>query len=399
MSESKEYPQLPGQIPEFLRNDGWYEVDIKDFVLDFTEPYKPPRYTLSWNGIPFAPLGGIHNITGQAGNGKTMTIAQFMAAILKGQVGGLRYELADEIPKPKLLYIDTEMEKDNTIAVKNRVLTMAGRDINKSYDDFVVMMLREVPDGKQATKDKQGNVVDRTVPASVMRWRMTLKAIWEYRPNIVFIDGLMDVIADFNDNVMCQELIYKCMQVASNYDISLWCLLHQNPGGEKLVGHLGSFVERKVTDIFQTRKKKDEATGEVLFTVSQKKARGRDVSDWQFRVNPVGSWGMPEQIGVNADIDTTSASYRELQDVDAYFKSYNWTSIGATYTDLEKHLRSKGVTSGRKISELFNVGLESGIIYKTDKKKYHYAGLHRERPNDQPEGMPFDAPENGDVPY
>lgn len=399
MSESKEYPQLPGQIPEFLRNDGWYEVDIKDFVLDFTEPYKPPRYTLSWNGIPFAPLGGIHNITGQAGNGKTMTIAQFMAAILKGQVGGLRYELADEIPKPKLLYIDTEMEKDNTIAVKNRVLTMAGRDINKSYDDFVVMMLREVPDGKQATKDKQGNVVDRTVPASVMRWRMTLKAIWEYRPNIVFIDGLMDVIADFNDNVMCQELIYKCMQVASNYDISLWCLLHQNPGGEKLVGHLGSFVERKVTDIFQTKKKKDEATGEVLFTVSQKKARGRDVSDWKFRVNPVGSWGMPEQIGVNADIDTTSASYRELQDVDAYFKSYNWTSIGAKYTDLENHLRSKGVTSGRKISELFNVGLESGIIYKTDKKKYHYAGLHRERPNDQPEGMPFDAPENGDVPY
>ena len=307
--------------------------------------------------------------------------------------------LAESLPKPKLLYIDTEMEKDNTIAVKNRVLTMAGRDINKSYDDFVVMMLREVPDGKQATKDKQGNVVDRTIPASVMRWRMTLKAIWEYRPNIVFIDGLMDVIADFNDNVMCQELIYKCMQVASNYDISLWCLLHQNPGGEKLVGHLGSFVERKVTDIFQTKKKKDEATGEVLFTVSQKKARSRDVADWQFRVNPVGSWGMPEQIGVNGDTDTTSASYRELQDVDTYFKSYNWTSIGATYTDLEKHLRSKGVTSGRKISELFNVGMESGIIYKTDKKKYHYAGLHRERPNDQSEGMPFDAPDNGEAPY
>jgi hypothetical protein len=34
----------------------------------------------------------------------------------------------------------------------------------------------------------------------------------------------------------------------------------------------------------------------VTFTVSQKKARGRDVQDWQFRVLPVDSWGRPEQI-------------------------------------------------------------------------------------------------------
>lgn len=373
MAEEKQYPQLPGQIPEFLRNDGWYEVDVSDYVLDFTEQYKPPRYTLSRNGIKFAPLGGIHNITGQAGNGKTMTIAQFMATFLKGQIGGLKYELSESIPHPRVLYIDTEMEKDNTIAVKNRVLSMAGRDTNQEYDDFMVLMLREVPDGKQASKDRQGNVVDHVVPASVMRWRMTLKAIWQYKPNVVFIDGLMDVIADFNDNVMCQELIYKCMQVASHYNISLWCLLHQNPGGEKLVGHLGSFVERKVTDIFQAKKTKDATSGDVTFTVSQKKARGRDVPDWQFRVNPVNSWGMPEQIGVE---DNTS-EYRELQDIDAYFKSFSWKSNGATYTDLENYLRSKGVTSNRKIKDMFDRGLESGIIYKTDKKKYYYKGLDK----------------------
>ena len=395
MAEEKQYPQLPGQIPEFLRNDGWYEVDVSDYVLDFTEQYKPPRYTLSWNGIKFAPLGGIHNITGQAGNGKTMTIAQFMATFLKGQIGGLKYELSESIPHPRVLYIDTEMEKDNTIAVKNRVLSMAGRDTNQEYDDFMVLMLREVPDGKQASKDRQGNVVDHVVPASVMRWRMTLKAIWQYKPNVVFIDGLMDVIADFNDNVMCQELIYKCMQVASHYNISLWCLLHQNPGGEKLVGHLGSFVERKVTDIFQTKKTKDSTSGDVTFTVSQKKARGRDVPDWQFRVNPVNSWGMPEQIGVE---DNTS-EYRELQDIDAYFKSFAWKSNGATYTDLENYLRSKGVTSNRKIKDMFDRGLESGIIYKTDKKKYYYKGLDKPVENDSSEQLPFSRSADDDAPY
>lgn len=263
-------------------------VDVKPYQLDFTKAYEAPQYTLSWNGIPFAPRGGIHAITGQAGNGKTMTLAQFMAAILCGEYGELRYELSDVIPNPKVLYIDTEMEEANTIAVKNRVMTLCERPINEDSDDFVVIMLREVPE----TTDDKG----KKTSSSVNRWRMTLKAIYEYKPTAVFIDGLLDVVADFNDNKECQEIIYKCMQVASHYNISVWCIVHQNPGGEKLVGHLGSFLERKVTDVFQTKKDKNDKTGDVTFTVSQKKARGRDVADWQFRVLPVDSWGRPEQI-------------------------------------------------------------------------------------------------------
>ena len=294
MSEEITGIPLPGDndatpsTPIFLQGDDWYAVDVKPYQLDFTKAYEAPQYTLSWNGIPFAPRGGIHAITGQAGNGKTMTLAQFMAAILCGEYGELRYELSDVIPNPKVLYIDTEMEEANTIAVKNRVMTLCERPISEDSDDFVVIMLREVPE----TTDDKG----KKISSSVNRWRMTLKAIYEYKPTAVFIDGLLDVVADFNDNKECQEIIYKCMQVASHYNISVWCIVHQNPGGEKLVGHLGSFLERKVTDVFQTKKDKNDKTGDVTFTVSQKKARGRDVADWQFRVLPVDSWGRPEQI-------------------------------------------------------------------------------------------------------
>ena len=274
--------------PDFLKADEWFEQDVSPYCLDFEKAYQAPRYTLSWNGVPFAPLGGIHAITGQAGNGKTMTLAQFMAAILSGEYGNLRYELSDMFPHPRVLYIDTEMEEANTIAVKNRVMTLCGKPINEKNNNFVVVMLREVPE----TVDKNGV----KIASSVNRWRMTLKAIYEYKPTAVFIDGLLDVVRDFNDNKECQETIYKCMQVASYYGISIWCIVHQNPGGEKLVGHLGSFLERKVTDVFQTKKDKNDKTGDVTFTVSQKKARGRDVSDWQFRVLPIDSWGRPEQV-------------------------------------------------------------------------------------------------------
>lgn len=270
---------------EFLRDDEWLGVEIADDLLNFEEPYEPPKYTLSWNGIPFAPLGGIHALTGQSGHGKTQLFSQFMAAILNKSYGGLKYELSDSTPKPVVLYIDTEQEKANTIGVKNRVCEMIGWETQKARDDFFIVMLRETENAKD-------------------RWRKVLKAIYEVRPIVVFIDGLLDVVSDFNDNKECQNIIYRVMKVASHYQCSVWCLVHQNPGNTtKLVGHLGSMLERKVTDVFCCIKEKDDKTGDITFTVQQKKARGRDIPEWQFRVLPIGSYGRPEQIDNNKDFD------------------------------------------------------------------------------------------------
>lgn len=363
---------------KFLVGDNWMYDDVAPYLLDFREQYKPPRYTLSWKSIPFAPLGGIHNITGQSGNGKTMTIAQFMATILSGEFGQLKYELSAEIPKPKVLYIDTEMEKDNTIAVKNRVLSMAGRDINGQYDDFVIVMLRDVAEVPELDKsgkpvlDKHGRPV--FVNPAVVRWRMTLKAIWQFKPTAVFIDGLLDVVADFNDNIECQELIFKCMKVASHYDISLWCILHQNPGGEKLVGHLGSFLERKVTDVIQTSKKKNETTGEITFEVKQKKARSRDFDDWKFRVLPVDSWGMPEQI-LPAPVVPKYSIEKIKEWLTQYQAEVEWP---ATLTDIRmKIFKAKCcITNNDELQECVSMATNRKFLIAQDKDEYAEGQKH-----------------------
>ena len=363
---------------KFLVGDNWMYDDVAPYLLDFREQYKPPRYTLSWKSIPFAPLGGIHNITGQSGNGKTMTIAQFMATILSGEFGQLTYELSAEIPKPKVLYIDTEMEKDNTIAVKNRVLSMAGRDINGQYDDFVIVMLRDVAEVPELDKsgkpvlDKHGRPV--FVNPAVVRWRMTLKAIWQFKPTAVFIDGLLDVVADFNDNIECQELIFKCMKVASHYDISLWCILHQNPGGEKLVGHLGSFLERKVTDVIQTSKKKNETTGEITFEVKQKKARSRDFDDWKFRVLPVDSWGMPEQI-LPAPVVPKYSIEKIKEWLTQYQAEVEWP---ATLTDIRmKIFKAKCcITNNDELQECVSMATNRKFLIAQDKDEYAEGQKH-----------------------
>ena len=389
MSEERQEIQgipLPGEAdkrPDFLRGDDWFDSDVSQYRLDFTKAYQAPRYTLSWNGIPFAPLGGIHAITGQAGNGKTMTLAQFMAAILCGEFGNLRYELSDEKPNPRVLYIDTEMEEANTIAVKNRVMTMCGRKITDQSDDFVVVMLREVP---ETVNDK-----GEKISSSVNRWRMTLKAIYEYQPTAVFIDGLLDVVADFNDNKECQETIYKCMQVASYYGISVWCIVHQNPGGDKLVGHLGSFLERKVTDIFQTKKDKSEKTGDVTFNVKQLKARGRDVEDWQFKVLSVDSWGRPEQVKPAQPIERAIGDPIEL--VEQWFKeakgNVEWPATRQTVKDVIIRDYGKQTNKPRQDIDLQMLLNKRLLIESNVKQKGHYLLT----PNDEDE-MPFPPPES-----
>ena len=78
-----------------------------------------------------------------------------------------------------------------------------------------------------------------------------------------------------------------------------------------------------------------------------------------------------------------------MKDADTLFKGYNWTPGGARWTDLDRYARSKGI-SGSKFSDLLSLACEKGIVYRTDKKKYHYHGL-----KDIP--MPTDS--TGDLPF
>jgi len=347
--------ELLDRESEFLADDQWQEVDITPNILDVTESYARPKYTLSYRGAPFAPLGGIHALTGQPGNGKTMTFTQLIVAVLKGEYGELHYELSEELPTPKVLYIDTEMEKGNTQLVNLRVYQMMGWSYGVPHEEFKVLWLRE-----------EEKAVDR--------WRKTLKAIYELKPNVVFIDGLLDVISDFNDNVECQEVIYKCMKTASHYNISLWCLVHENPGSTKMVGHVGSILERKVTDILGTKKKKEDSV--VTFTVSQKKARGKDIEDLEFEIKDGGEgFGIPMQI-IPAEIPVVESdeplcvetmTYEELAKVSLLITSHD----GLTTRDLTDGVRKLFKVGQTKSLKIMARCVELEIIARGEDKRYY----------------------------
>ena len=46
------------------------------------------------------------------------------------------------------------------------------------------------------------------------------------------------------------------------------------------------------------------------------------------------------------------------------FKDYPWSDKEERYTDLANHLKAQGVTSNRRISEIFHESLEKGYLVK-----------------------------------
>ena len=392
------------QVPTFLAGDKWYGVDVSEDMLDFDKPYRPPRYTLERNGIPFADVGELHIVSGKPGNGKTGLMAQLEAATLSGRFCNLQGrevnhkvkdahtgEVTERKIPTRLLHIDTEQGEDDTIAFKNRVCSMSGIPSSKAKEQFFILRLRDTE-------------------LAVDRWKKILSAIHTVKPTDIFLDGMLDIVEDYNDQKECQPIVRKCMMAATEYDASLWAVLHENPLVDKLVGTLGSITQRKVSEIFTVIKVKQSdmkesdrnpALPDIYFRVKQVKARGRDVEDWLFRYeNNVGGWGQPVELETTGAIVVDNKQAAKLKEYDELLKPYNWTPSGTTYTELERHIRNHGrITSNRKIGDIFNTSLEHGIIYKDARGKYHYNGM-KPLPDDGSQDLPFEKPkEDEEAPF
>ena len=405
MSEENNKIPLPGEQdakptkPDFLQGDEWFDVSVDNDFLDFDKPYRPPRYTMEREGVPFADVGEIHIISGKPGNGKTGLMAQLIAATLGGRFGntvarrvGHKVNGSDDFQElpTRILYVDTEQGEDDTIGFKNRVISMSGVSKEDAKEHLKILRLRDT----ELAQD---------------RWRKILKSIWQVQPTDIFLDGMLDIVEDYNDQKECQPIIRKCMMLATHYDTSLWAVLHENPMVDKLVGTLGSITQRKVSEIFTVIKVKqcdlkpnDQRPDlpDIYFRVKQNKARGKDVADWLFQyVTNAGGWGQPVEIQDNGTKVVDSKEMQFIKEADERFGKMNWTSAGLSRSDVDSALVKQGVTSNRRKADLINKALEVGIIYKDGTKerpKYHYKGLDKPLPNDEAQALPFDAPDNNE---
>lgn len=304
MNDNENNSILPEtRSPEQIRWD-----TLRPYLLDPREDYPEPYTMLEFNGVPFSKIGGLAAISGQKKNGKSFVLTQLMAAILGcGNERTKQYLPGLAVPDrtieylghlPKVLYVDTEMEKLSSAKVLRRVHWLCGWDMKQPNDRFAVLWLKSMP--------KEDNA-----KPYIKRFELIKIAIDAIQPDVVFIDGLRDLIPSINDEEAGTTILDYFGSIAEERNLSIWLALHQNPGKAadsdeaKMRGWIGTELGNKVSDtLVSIKTKKPEG---VTFTVKQQDARDKDMDDWTFEITEdAGLLGVPRIITKGTNLNSKS---------------------------------------------------------------------------------------------
>jgi hypothetical protein len=307
MSNSEKLP--PVGNPEALMMD-----QIRGYLLDAREDYPEPYAMLEFNGVPFGKVGGLGAITGQKKNGKTFLVTELIAAILGcGSEQTEKYLPGLVVPQrtidylghePKVLYVDTEMEKLSSAKVLRRVHWLCGWDMKTPNPRFDVLWLKSMPE-------------DST--PYLKRYELIKAAIEVLKPDVVVIDGIRDLLSSINDEESGIKILDELGTIAEKRNMNIWLCLHQNPGrasdsdDAKMRGWIGTELGNKVSDTLVSIKSKT-ANG-VTFTVKQMDARDKDLEDWKFEItDDAGKLGVPRIITRGTNLSSKSKEQPQCDD-------------------------------------------------------------------------------------
>jgi len=70
----------------------------------------------------------------------------------------------------------------------------------------------------------------------------------------LLIDGIVDLLFDFNDLKECSELVQWVMKITKEYNIHISCILHENNSDGKARGHIGTMLAQKAETVLRIKK-------------------------------------------------------------------------------------------------------------------------------------------------
>lgn len=243
--------------------------------LHVTDPIPDVTYTLFKNGVGFAPLGGLAVVTGEAKHGKTWVMLQLMASFMGSSMFGI--ESNPDI-EHSVLWFDTEESKADSMRNLKRVHTVCGWSYENDNPNFTVYNSRTLQ--------------------SAERLEVVETAMATLHPTVLVIDGVRDLLADFNDVGESKKIVDKLMAMAEARKCCIWLCLHVNPGSDKMRGHLGTELENKANDVLVAKKSGEGLS--IEYSVRERTSRGhRDIDKWTYMIAdaPAHGYSLPVVYG------------------------------------------------------------------------------------------------------
>lgn len=260
-------------------------------ILNTTdEQEEPSLYTI--NGVEVLPPKTVGIVAAQKKSGKTNFAGLLMAASASHEHQVLNGAIRSNKGAIKILNIDTEQPLRDARRTLRRVMKTAGYGYDEQWNTHDIVSL--------SVKDE--NERDRM--------ELIELAVLKYKPQLVIIDGIADMIRSINDETEAKEIMSWMDHIACTYDCSVVGMLHLNFGSGKIGGWAGTMANKKFTDSFILKKDKDHG----LFTVEHE-GRGEPAPKLYFKIfcplgDKVGWW---QSLDANMIPELTKEDAEELE--------------------------------------------------------------------------------------
>ena len=260
-------------------------------ILNTTdEQEEPSLYTI--NGVEVLPPKTVGIVAAQKKSGKTNFAGLLMAASASHEHQVLNGAIRSNKGAIKILNIDTEQPLRDARRTLRRVMKTAGYGYDEQWNTHDIVSL--------SVKDE--NERDRM--------ELIELAVLKYKPQLVIIDGIADMIRSINDETEAKEIMSWMDHIACTYDCSVVGMLHLNFGSGKIGGWAGTMANKKFADSFILKKDKDHG----LFTVEHE-GRGEPAPKLYFKIfffffDKVGWW---QSLDANMIPELTKEDAEELE--------------------------------------------------------------------------------------
>ena len=236
-----------------------FESLFKKIRITLTHSYTSEPIILKIGSTTIATLGNISASVGKAKSGKTFNVLTIVAALLANS-RIMNYSPSLPSNKTNIIYIDTEQSRYHCQKTIKRIATLSGLSQEVLENHLFFLSLREY------NPIERINIIDKT-----------LKQINDV--GLLVIDGLRDLLYDFNCPKESSCLLNKLMTWSSQYMLHIHTVLHINKSDENTRGHLGAELNNKSETILHIKKESNSCVVKPLVT------RDQEFSPFSFFIN------------------------------------------------------------------------------------------------------------------
>lgn len=315
------------------------QKSLIDLILESLIPQgvevPKPDLVFGINGIPVFTKKSISTLIGRAKAGKTTVTAWIVSQSINKDIN--------------VLWVDTEQGLYYGSRTQHWVLSMAGLKGSDSLQFY-----------------------DLKIFNPKQRIEMVELIIKEFKPDLVVIDGIRDLVFDINNPDEATVTTGNLMRWADQYDCHILNLLHQNKGNEHARGHLGTEMINKSETVIKVERNEDK-----LIVCTPEFTRSEPFETFAFDRD---DHGMPQIVDGYAvkittsvgksgrrSIDPTDLSYSHVHPeiIDKVFSKSEYLKYSDLIDNIKYYFQLNGVDLGRnKAIEFATHYIMCGAIWK-----------------------------------